>query len=301
MSKMPKKKPKKKLKKSKRHPHVTLRVVRTLPALRRSVSDLRGRRKTIALVPTMGALHDGHLALVRLAQRRANAVIVSIFVNPTQFAPHEDLATYPRRPAADLAALRRLDTDLVWAPSVETMYPEGAATRVVPEGPAMAALEDAFRPHFFAGVATVVTKLLIQCEPDFALFGEKDYQQLKVVTRLVRDLGLKTRIVGAPTVREKDGLAMSSRNAYLSPEERAAAPVLYRVLKACAKRIASGAPLGAVLDDGRKAIADAGFTLDYLEARNAETLAPLESPFEPIRLLVAARIGKTRLIDNVGV
>ena len=286
---------------SKRHPRVTLRVIRALPALRRTVTELRRRGKTIALVPTMGALHDGHLALVRQAQRRADRVIVSIFVNPTQFAPNEDLATYPRRLAADLAALRKLDTDLVWAPSVETMYPEGAATRVVPEGPAVVGLEDAFRPHFFSGVATVVTKLLIQCEPDFALFGEKDYQQLKVVTRLARDLGLKTRIVGIPTVREKDGLAMSSRNAYLSAEQRAAAPALYRVLKECAKRIALGAPLGVVLDDGRKAIAGAGFAVDYLEARNAETLAPLTSLFgQPIRLLVAARIGKTRLIDNVG-
>jgi pantoate--beta-alanine ligase len=287
---------------SKRHPRVTLRVIRTLPALRRSMTELRVRRKTIALVPTMGALHDGHLALVRLAQRRADRVIVSIFVNPTQFAPNEDLGTYPRTLPADLAALRKLNTDLVWAPSVETMYPDGAATRVVPEGPATSGLEDAFRPHFFSGVATVVTKLLIQCEPDFALFGEKDYQQLKVVTRLARDLGLKTRIVGAPTVREQDGLAMSSRNAYLSPEERAAAPALYRVLKECAKRIASGGPLGPVLDDGQKAITSAGFALDYLEARNAETLAPLTTPFgEPIRLLVAARIGKTRLIDNVSI
>jgi pantoate--beta-alanine ligase len=294
--------PKKSKPQSKRHPRVTLRVIRTLPALRRTVTDLRVRRKTIALVPTMGALHDGHLALVRLAQRRADHVIISIFVNPTQFAPNEDLNTYPRRLAADLAALRKLNTDLVWAPSVETMYPEGAATRVVPEGPAAAGLEDAFRPHFFSGVATVVTKLLIQCEPDFALFGEKDYQQFKVVTRLTRDLGLKTRIVGAPTVREKDGLAMSSRNAYLSPEERAAAPALYRVLKECAKRIVSGAPLEAVLNDGRKAITGAGFALDYLDARHAETLAPLTTPFaQPIRLLVAARIGKTRLIDNVGV
>jgi pantoate--beta-alanine ligase len=305
MNKKPKKKskisPRTNPKKPTGHRRVTLRLVRTLPVLRRSVTELCVRRKTIALVPTMGALHDGHLALVRLAQRRADAVIVSIFVNPTQFAPHEDLNTYPRRLAADLAALRKLGTDIVWAPSVETMYPDGAATRVMPEGPALAGLEDTFRPHFFSGVATVVTKLLIQCEPDFALFGEKDYQQLKVVTRLARDLGLKTRIVGAPTVREMDGLAMSSRNAYLSADERAAAPALYRTLKDCAKRITSGAPLSMVLDDGRKAIADAGFALDYLEARNAETLAPLKSAFEPIRLLVAARIGKTRLIDNVGV
>ena len=166
----------------------------------------------------MGALHAGHLALVRMAQRRADRVIVSIFVNPTQFAPHEDLATYPRTFAADVAALAALKTDLVWAPAVETMYPSGFATRIVPEGPAKAGLEDAFRPHFFTGVATVVAKLLIQCAPDIAVFGEKDYQQLKVVTQLARDLDLKTRIVGAPIVREADGLALSSRNLYLSPE-----------------------------------------------------------------------------------
>ncbi len=179
------------------------------------------------------------------------------------------------------------------------MYPEGFATQIVPEGPAMAGLEDAFRPHFFAGVATVVAKLLIQCEPDIAVFGEKDYQQLKVVTQLARDLDLPTRILGAPIVREADGLAMSSRNRYLSPEERAAAPVLHRVLAACAKAMAAGEPIAAVLAQGRAAIARAGFALDYLEARNAETLAPVTTAkAEPIRLLVAARIGTTRLIDN---
>ncbi|HEX3936762.1 MAG TPA: pantoate--beta-alanine ligase [Xanthobacteraceae bacterium] len=285
-------------KKSKRYP----RVIRTLPSLRRAVAEFRARRATIALVPTMGALHAGHFALVRIAQRRAKRVIVSIFVNPTQFAPSEDLGSYPRTFAADLAALGELKADLVWAPPVETMYPAGFATRVVPEGAAKAGLEDAFRPHFFAGVATVVAKLLIQCEPDIAMFGEKDYQQLKVVGRLTRDLALKTRIVGAPIVREKDGLALSSRNRYLSTDERAAAPALYRVLKQCAGRIAAGAPLTAVLDDGRAAIREAGFALDYLEARNAETLAPLSTPIaEPIRLLMAARIGATRLIDNVAV
>ncbi len=279
-----------------------LRVIRALPALKRAIADCRARRCKIALVPTMGALHAGHLALVRAAQRRADRVIVSIFVNPTQFAPHEDLKTYPQTFAADIAALAALKADMVWAPAVATMYPTGFATRVVPEGPATAGLEDAFRPHFFAGVATVVAKLLIQCEPDIAMFGEKDFQQLKVVTQLARDLDLKTRIVGAPIVREADGLALSSRNRYLSPAERAKAPALHRALGECAIGIAAGKPIAAVLDQGRTAIAGAGFALDYLEARHAETLAPIVSPKAgPIRLLVAARLGTTRLIDNVAV
>ena len=287
---------------SKRHPRVILRTLRTLPKLKHAIAAIRARRRTIALVPTMGALHAGHFSLVRIAKQRADRVIVSIFVNPTQFAPNEDLATYPRTLASDLAALSELKADLVWAPSVATMYPQGFATQIVPGGPAKAGLEDAFRPHFFAGVATVVAKLLIQCEPDFALFGEKDYQQLKVVTQLARDLGLKTRIVAAPIVRELDGLAQSSRNRLLAPAERAAAPALYSVLKGCAERIAAGGPLEGVLDEGRAAITRAGFALDYLEARHAETLGRLAAPIgEPIRLLVAARIGKTRLIDNVAV
>jgi pantoate--beta-alanine ligase len=278
------------------------RIVRTVPALRRLLGGWRASHRTIALVPTMGALHAGHLALVRLAQRRADRVAVSIFVNPSQFAPNEDLEAYPRTFAADVAALKDLKADLVWAPAVETMYPAGFATKIVPQGPAAAGLEDAFRPHFFAGVATVVGKLLIQCEPDIAVFGQKDYQQLKVVTHLVRDLGLKTRIVGAPVVREADGLALSSRNRYLSPRERAIAPVLYRTLAGCAAAIAAGQSVGEVLRKGRLAIRRAGFVLDYLEARNAETLAPLgPAGREPIRLLVAARLGTTRLIDNVAV
>ena len=250
----------------------------------------------------MGALHAGHLALVRLAQRRADRVIVSIFVNPTQFAPHEDLKTYPRTFDQDISRLAAVKTDLVWAPSVETMYPFGFSLRIVSEGAATAGLEDAFRPHFFTGVATVVAKLLIQCQPDVAVFGEKDYQQLKVVTQLARDLGLRTRIVGAPTVREKDGLALSSRNAYLSPGERIIASVLHRVLIECAKKIAADTPISAALQEGRAAITRAGFMLDYLEARHAETLAPAGSRREgPLRLLVAARIGTTRLIDNIAV
>ena len=285
------------------------RVIKKLSQLRRAVADFRqvqrkarGSQQTIALVPTMGALHDGHLSLIRRAQSRADRVIVSIFVNPTQFAPNEDFRSYPRTFAADLAALRALHVDLVWAPPVETMYPQGFATRIVPEGPALAGLEDAFRPHFFAGMATVVAKLLTQCEPDVAIFGDKDYQQLKVITRLARDLDLRTRILGAPIVRETDGLARSSRNVYLSPSERQTAPTLYRVLKECAAAIAAGKPMAAVLDGGRAAITRAGFALDYLEARHAETLAPVGSLKDgPVRLLVAARIGKTRLIDNVGV
>ncbi|HEX4411617.1 MAG TPA: pantoate--beta-alanine ligase [Xanthobacteraceae bacterium] len=278
------------------------RVIKTLSPLKRAVGEFHKRGKTLALVPTMGALHAGHLALIRVAQRRADRVIVSIFVNPTQFAPTEDLSTYPQTFASDLAALAKMKADLVWAPSVETMYPEGFATRIMPEGPAKAGLEDAFRPHFFAGVATVVAKLFIQCEADFALFGEKDYQQLKVVTQMARDLVLRTRVVGVPTVREKDGLALSSRNIYLSPAERDTAPILNRTLKECAAAIRAGKPVANVLAAGGKAITRAGFALDYIEARNADTLAPLvAAKVEPIRLLVAAKIGKTRLIDNIGV
>jgi len=278
------------------------RVVRTLPALQRAVTRLRRAHQTIALVPTMGALHAGHLALVRLARRRARRVIVSIFVNPTQFAPGEDLASYPRDLGADLAALAGTGADLAWVPTAETMYPAGFATRIVPGGPATVGLEDAFRPHFFAGVATVVAKLFLQCRPDVAIFGEKDYQQLKVVTALARDLDLPLKIVGAPIVRERDGLAMSSRNAYLSTAERSVAPTLQRVLAQCALELAQGADLAATLAGARAAITQAGFVLDYLEARHADTLAPVSSARDGrLRLLVAARLGRTRLIDNVAV
>jgi pantoate--beta-alanine ligase len=277
-----------------------LRVVRTVPALRNAVAQWRKRGERIALVPTMGALHAGHLALVRAARRRARRLVVSIFVNPAQFAPHEDFASYPRTFDTDFAALSELAVDLIWAPPVAVMYPPGFATRVVPEGPATVGLEDKFRPHFFGGVSTVVGKLLIQCTPDFAMFGEKDYQQLKVVTRMAKDLDLPLKIVGVPTVREKDGLALSSRNAYLSASERAAAPALHRVLADCARRIRSGELLARVLDEGGAEIERAGFTLDYLDARNADTLEPVASAKAgPLRLLVAARIGKTRLIDNI--
>jgi len=276
-------------------------VARDVAALRRSLGRFRAAGETVALVPTMGALHAGHLSLVRLAQRKADRVVVSIFVNPTQFAPHEDLATYPRTWAGDLAELSRLGADLVWAPTAEAMYPPGFATRIAPEGPARVGLEDEFRPHFFGGVATVVAKLFLQCAPDFAVFGEKDFQQLKVITRMVQDLNMPVRIVPGRTVRERDGLALSSRNAYLTPEQRAVAPTLYRVLRDSAAEIRDRRPLAVVLARGRKTLARAGFVLDYLEARHAETLQPIRSLKDgPIRLLVAARLGSTRLIDNVG-
>ena len=278
-------------------------IAKTVPALRRIVAGWRDKGETVALVPTMGALHAGHIALVRLARRRADRVVVSIFVNPAQFAPSEDFSTYPRTFDTDVAMLAQEKADLVWAPAnVAVMYPDGFATRIVPEGPATAGLEDRFRPDFFKGVATVVAKLFTQAAPDIAVFGEKDYQQLKVVTRMARDLDLPLRVVGAPTVREKDGLAMSSRNVYLSPGERAAAPTLHRVLTLCAKKIAEGHSIATILSEGREAITRAGFALDYLEARHAETLAPLASAKDgPVRLLVAAKLGTTRLIDNVGV
>jgi pantoate--beta-alanine ligase len=277
-------------------------IVRTVPALRRAADGLRAKKATIALVPTMGALHDGHVSLVRLAKRRATRVIVSIFVNPTQFAPSEDFGSYPRTWKADVARLAAEDVDLIWNPDVKTMYPDGFATRIVPEGPAVVGLEDRFRPHFFGGVATVVGKLFTQVHPDIAIFGDKDFQQLRVVTRMARDLDLGVKVVGSRTVRERDGLAMSSRNVYLSPEERRIAPVLYRAMKESAGRLRAGDDLEAAMAGGAELITSAGFALDYFEARHAQTLAPISSVKDgPIRILVAARLGKTRLIDNVGV
>jgi pantoate--beta-alanine ligase len=211
-------------------------IVRTVPALRRAVDGLRARKSTIALVPTMGALHDGHVSLVRLAKRRARKVIVSIFVNPTQFAPTEDFSSYPRTWKADVEKLAAENVDLIWNPDVKTMYPDGFATRITPEGPATVGLEDRFRPHFFGGVATVVGKLFTQCRPDVAIFGEKDFQQLRVVARMAADLDLGVKVIGSKTVRERDGLAMSSRNVYLSPEERHAAPVLFKAMKETARQ-----------------------------------------------------------------
>lgn len=277
-------------------------IARTIPALHRALDGIRARNATVALVPTMGALHDGHVSLVRLAKRRAKKVVVSIFVNPTQFAPTEDFGSYPRTWKSDIAKLAAEDVDLVWNPDVKVMYPEGFATRIVPEGPATAGLEDRFRPHFFGGVATVVGKLFTQVRPDFAMFGEKDFQQLRVVARMARDLDLGVKVIGSRTVRERDGLAMSSRNVYLSPEERQTAPMLYRAMKESVRRLRAGDDIGAAMAGGAEMMTAAGFTLDYFEVRHAETLAPVGTTKDgPMRILVAARLGKTRLIDNVAV
>jgi pantoate--beta-alanine ligase len=277
-------------------------IVRTVPALRRALDSFRAKKTTIALVPTMGALHDGHVSLVRLAKRRAGKVVVSIFVNPTQFAPSEDFGSYPRTWKADVAKLAAENVDLIWNPDVKTMYPEGFATRILTEGPATAGLEDRFRPHFFGGVTTVVGKLFTQVRPDVAIFGEKDFQQLRVVTRMAGDLDLGVKVIGSRTVRERDGLAMSSRNVYLSPQDRLAAPALYRAMKESAKRLRAGDTIEAAMAGGAELITNAGFILDYFEARHADTLAPVASLKDgPLRLLVAAKLGKTRLIDNVGV
>ncbi|HEY3679634.1 MAG TPA: pantoate--beta-alanine ligase [Bradyrhizobium sp.] len=277
-------------------------IARTLPALHRALDQLRARKDTVALVPTMGALHDGHVSLVRLARRRASRVVVSIFVNPTQFAPSEDFGSYPRTWKSDVAILAAEDVDLIWNPDVKTMYPDGFATRIVPEGPATADLEDRFRPHFFGGVATVVGKLFTQVRPDFAMFGEKDFQQLRVVTRMAGDLDLGVKVTGSPTVREPDGLAMSSRNVYLSPEERLKAPTLYRAMKESTKRLRAGDDMADAMAGGAEMITAAGFELDYFEVRHAETLAKVTSLRDgPMRILVAAKLGNTRLIDNVAV
>jgi pantoate--beta-alanine ligase len=277
-------------------------IVRTIPALRRALDSLRAKKATTALVPTMGALHDGHVSLIRLAKRRATKVIVSIFVNPTQFAPSEDFGSYPRTWKADVAKLAAEDVDLIWNPDVKTMYPDGFATKILTEGPAVADLEDRFRPHFFGGVATVVGKLFTQVRPDFAVFGEKDFQQLRVLTRMARDLDLGVKVIGSRTVRERDGLAMSSRNVYLSPEQRRAAPELYRAMKETAQALRAGDDLKAGMAGGAELITAAGFALDYFEVRHAETLAPVASVKDgPLRILVAAKIGTTRLIDNIAV
>jgi len=277
-------------------------IARNLRPLRTAIDAFRKKKESVALVPTMGALHRGHLALVKEAHRRADRVVVSIFVNPTQFAPNEDFGSYPRSFDTDIEALTEAETDLVWAPPAGVMYPEGFATRIEPAGPAKAGLEDKFRPHFFGGVATVVAKLFLQVKPDVAIFGQKDYQQLRVITQMAKDLDLPLKVVGLTTVRERDGLALSSRNAYLSEADRAVAPALARVLNACASRIGRREPIEMVLEEGVTELTRAGFAVDYLEARHALTLARVASLKDgPIRLLAAAKLGTTRLIDNLAV
>jgi pantoate--beta-alanine ligase len=251
------------------------------------------------MVPTMGALHAGHLALIREAQRRSDRVVVTLFVNPTQFAPTEDLAAYPRDEMSDRAKLAEIGADLLFAPAAAEMYPEGFDTEIAVGGPS-AGLETDFRPHFFSGVATVVAKLLLAGLPDRAFFGEKDYQQLLVVKQLVRDLNMPTEIVGCPTVREPDGLALSSRNAYLGPEERARAPRLYAIMQGVVARLRKGDDPDQAVAQGRRALEEAGFSVEYLALRRAGTLEPVEDiRNEKGRLLAAVRLGKVRLIDNI--
>jgi pantoate--beta-alanine ligase len=247
----------------------------------------------------MGALHDGHLSLVRAAGARTT--VVSIFVNPTQFAPHEDFDAYPRDLSGDIAKLETVGAPLVFAPGAREMYPQGFATTVTVGGPS-AGLETDFRPHFFAGVATVVAKLLLAALPDIAVFGEKDYQQLLVVKRLARDLGLPTAIVGAPIAREADGLALSSRNAYLSAPERAVAGDMNKVLRDVVARAREGGDLRDCEAMGAAELRAVGFdSVDYVAIRDAETLAPVSGLARPARILAAAKIGRTRLIDNMAV
>lgn len=275
----------------------SLPVVRTIAQLRHAVADWRRAGATVALVPTMGALHRGHLALVARGKALADRVVVSVFVNPTQFGPNEDFSRYPRDEAGDAAKLAAAQCDLLYAPDAAEMYPEGFVTSVS-AGPLAEPLCGRFRPGHFTGVATIVTKLLQQARPDIACFGEKDYQQLQIIRRVVRDLDIGVRIEGVPTLREADGLALSSRNLYLSPDERAIAPALHRTLAAVAARVTEGARPAAAAGLGAIELSAAGFKLDYLEICDAETLAPLHGRDRAGRALAAVWLGKTRLIDN---
>ncbi len=275
-------------------------IVSTVAALRARLAATRKAGLRIGLVPTMGALHEGHLSLVRQTKARCGLTVVSIFVNPAQFGPNEDFARYPRTFESDCAKLASL-ADVVFAPSAAEMYPNGFATRIEVAGPALG-LESDFRPHFFSGVATVVARLLIAAMPDEATFGEKDYQQLLVIRRLVADLDLPIEITVGETLREPDGLALSSRNAYLSQEERKIASRLNVVLREVATKVQRGEPITPTEAWGRDALLRAGFaSVDYVAVRDAETLAPIESLTRPARVLAAARIGDTRLIDNIAI
>lgn len=278
--------------------------LRTLRALRETLGEHRLAGRSIGFVPTMGALHDGHVSLVRQAREKTDITVVSIFVNPTQFAPGEDLDTYPRTEEADIARLAEVGTDIVYLPSVEEMYPDGSKTNVRVEG--MSDLLDGqYRPHFFYGVATVVARLFVHVQPDVAVFGEKDFQQLQIIRRMVRDLGFSIEVIGGKTVRDPDGLAQSSRNTYLTAEERRAANVISAALHRARCRVAIGVPVDEALSEARARIVEAGFDrLDYVSAVDPENLEALPGGVlgtgQDARLLAAAWMGKTRLIDNMG-
>lgn len=275
-------------------------LCRDQESLQESLAALALEGKRVALVPTMGALHAGHLALVEQAKDLADAVVVSIFVNPKQFGPNEDLSKYPRMLEADIKKLDEAGVAIIYAPTVEDLYPEGFSSSIT-VGPLSQILCGKFRPGHFDGVATVVAKLLLRMLPHVAVFGEKDFQQLCVIQRVVQDLDIAVDIVGVETLREADGLAMSSRNAYLSESERALAPLVYVALQACAKRLKAGEPAASVLAEAREQLTQKGFKLDYLELRHGETLAEMPEYAPPARLLIAAWLGTTRLIDNIEV
>ena len=278
-----------------------MQIIRELSALRNTVRAWQTNNRRIALVPTMGALHAGHMALVAEARKRADRVVVSLFVNPTQFAPGEDLAAYPRKGEEDAAMLEDAGIDVLWMPGVEAMYPEGFATTISVAG-VSEGLEGAHRPGHFDGVATVVAKLLGQVQPDLALFGEKDFQQLAVVRKMVADLNIRVGIVGVPTERDSDGLALSSRNVYLTPEERTAARALPDALNEAAVAISAGESVENVLQRARAKLEAAGFgPIDYIELCDAASLRPVRETKGNLRLLAAAKLGRARLIDNVAV
>ena len=278
-----------------------IRVIKTIPALQHATASWREAGQKIALVPTMGALHAGHLKLVSQGSTIADHVIASIFVNPKQFGQNEDLSRYPRDEEGDIALLQEAGIALVFAPPPDEIYPDGFATTIQIAGPAKMGLEDRFRTHFFDGVATVVAKLLIAADAHYAMFGEKDYQQLQVVKQLARDLGLRTQIMGVATEREIDGLAMSSRNRYLSKLERQQATAVFKNLMQAAVKIRGGIKPQSAARAASRSLTTLGFKVDYVVARNAQTLSIPKQDGEPLRLLAAAWLGKTRLIDNIAV
>ncbi len=282
-------------------PDFPIPVSATVADLRLRVRTWRSEGLRVGLVPTMGALHEGHISLVRIAQQTCDRIVTSIFVNPTQFAPTEDFSTYPRTFDDDVAQLAEADCHLVWAPTASEMYPEGFATRVVPAG-AAEGLETDFRPHFFGGVATVCTKLFQQVTPDIAVFGEKDFQQLAVIRQTVRDLDIPLSIVGAPTVREADGLAMSSRNRYLSADERRTAPLIHEVISGVAAHVLEGGNADSACAEAARRLTAGGFQkIDYIAVRDAATLGAYDPKKGAGRVLAAAWLGKTRLIDNIAI
>lgn len=276
-------------------------ITRTDGEIRKEVQNWRNNGRRIALIPTMGALHKGHISLIDFARKHADHIVVSIFVNPTQFGVGEDFDEYPRTWDTDIAKLSVEGVDAVYAPTVETMYPDGFATTITVEGPALE-LETTERPHFFSGVATIVSKLLLGVLPDIAVFGEKDYQQLLVIKQMVRDLQIPCTILGAPTLREEDGLALSSRNTYLTAEEREKASKLHETLQQCARDIRATLDSATAISQSIETLTELGFQVGYLELRHAETLKRVKNiKKEPLRLLASAKLGKPRLIDNIAV